>query len=403
MIKCKTRCEWDRSKSTERTVDTVKKIWPAVKDFCKRADMLLLALCIICSVFGIIVIRSATLTYTNPNKYIFVQTLSMFIGIAAFVVLTVVDTELIADKWLYLCIFDVLFLLILIPFGYDGGTGNRSWLRFFGIGVQPSEVVKVVFIVIMAKQLTYLKDYKDLNAPLSVAQMAVHFVLLFGLIVGISSDLGSALIILFVFITMVFVAGIKWYWIGAGVAATAAVIPFAWTHLLHDYQKQRILAPYDSSIDPRGDSIAWQANQSKMALASGKLTGLGLGKGTQTQSSALTGKHTDFIFAVIGEELGLIACAIVILLLTAIIIRCCVIGIRSGGTFNMLICFGVAAAIAFQTFINIGMCMGISPVIGITLPFFSYGGSSMVTLFGAMGLVSGVRFRPKPKRFSVRY
>lgn len=365
--------------------------------------MLLLTLCVVCSVFGIIVIRSATLTYTNPNKFIFVQTFSLIIGIAAFVLLTVVDTELIADKWMYLCIFNVVFLLLLVPFGVDDGTGNKSWLRFFGIGIQPSEVVKIVYIVIMAKQLTYLRDYKDLNAPMSVLQIAVHFVLLFGLIVGISSDLGSALIIMFIFITMVFVAGIKWYWIGAGVALVAAITPFAWTHLLHDYQKKRILAPYDLTIDPRGDGITWQANQSKMALASGKLTGAGLGHGTQTQSNALSGKHTDFIFAVIGEELGLIACVLVIILLTAIIIRCCVIGVRSGGTFNMLICFGVGAAIAFQTFINIGMCMGITPVIGITLPFFSYGGSSMVTLFAAMGLVSGVKYRPKPKRYSGGY
>ena len=365
--------------------------------------MLLLTLCVICSVFGLVVIHSATLTYTNPNKFMFVQIFSLIIGIAAFVILTVVDTELIADKWMYLCILNVLFLLLLIPFGVDDGTGNRSWLRFFGIGIQPSEVVKIIYIVIMAKQLTYLRDYKDLNAPMSVLQIAVHFILLFGLIVGISSDLGSALIIMFVFITMVFVAGIKWYWIGIGVAALAAVTPFAWNHLLRDYQKQRILAPYDSSIDPAGDGITWQANQSKMALASGKLWGSGLEHGTQTQSNALSGKHTDFIFAVIGEELGLVACVIVIILLTAIIIRCCVIGVRSGGTFNMLICFGVASAIAFQTFINIGMCMGITPVIGITLPFFSYGGSSMVTLFAAMGLVSGVRFRPKPQKFSVRY
>ena len=382
-----------------------KKIWPAVKEFCKRADMLLLSLCVVCSLFGIVVIHSATLTYDNPNKFVFVQVLSLLLGIAAFVVLTVIDAEIIADKWMYLCIFDVLFLLILIPLGYDGGTGNKSWLRFFGIGIQPSEVVKIVFIIILAKQISYLKEYKNLNSGWSVLQLVVHFVLLFGLIVGISSDLGSALIIMFIFIVMVFAAGIKWYWIGIGFAAAAAVIPFAWSHLLKPYQKARILAPYDpQSVDPTGDNITWQANQSKMALASGKLTGMGLGHGTQTQTSnALTGKHTDFIFAVIGEELGLIACVIVLLLLTAIIIRCCVIGIRSGSNFGMLICFGVGAAIAFQTFINVGMCMGITPVIGITLPFFSYGGSSMFTLFAAMGLVSGVRYRRQPRRFSIQY
>jgi rod shape determining protein RodA len=384
-------------------VTETKKFWPAVKDFCKRADMLLLGLCVVCSVFGIVVIHSATLTYTNPNKFVFVQLLSLILGIGAFVVLTVVDAELIADKWMYLCIFDVAIMLLLIPLGVDAGTGNKSWLRFFGIGIQPSEVVKIVFIIILAKQVSYLKEYKDLNSGWSVLQLVVHFVLLFGLIVGISSDLGSALIIMFIFIVVVFAAGIKWYWIGIGFAAVAALIPFAWNHLLKPYQKNRILAPYDSSIDPTGDSITWQANQSKMALASGRLTGTGLGQGTQTQSKALTGKHTDFIFAVIGEELGLIACVIVLLLLTAIIIRCCVIGVRSGSNFNMLMCFGVGSAIAFQTFINVGMCMGITPVIGITLPFFSYGGSSMFTLFAAMGLVSGVKYRRRPRRFSIEY
>ena len=237
--------------------------------------MVLLSLCVVCSLFGIVVIHSATLTYNNPNKFVFVQVLSLLLGIAAFIVLTVIDADIIADKWMYLCIFDVLFLLILIPLGYDGGTGNKSWLRFFGIGIQPSEVVKIVFIIILAKQISYLKEYKNLNSGWSVLQLVVHFVLLFGLIVGISSDLGSALIIMFIFIVMVFAAGIKWYWIGIGFAAAAAVIPFAWSHLLKPYQKARILAPYDpQSVDPTGDNITWQANQSKMALASGKLTGM---------------------------------------------------------------------------------------------------------------------------------
>lgn len=381
----------------------MQKTLQSVKEFCRRADMLLLALCVICSIFGIVVIRSATLSYDDSSRFVFVQILSLILGVVLFVVFTIMDAENIADKWQYLMIFNVVFLLLLIPFGVDAGTGNKSWLRFFGIGIQPSEVVKVIFILILAKQLSYLSKYKDLNAPQSVGQLIGHFILIFGLIVGISSDLGSALIILFIFIVMIFMAGIKWYWIGAGVAAVAAMMPFAWKYLLHDYQKMRILAPYNPNIDPTGDSIAWQANQSKMALASGKLTGMGLGHGTQTQSSALTGKHTDFIFAVIGEELGLIACVIVLALLVAIIIRCCIVGLHSNRQFDTLLCFGVAAAIAFQTFINVGMCIGITPVIGITLPFFSYGGSSMFTLFGAVGLVSGVRYRPKASRFTIKY
>jgi len=376
----------------------MKRAWAAVRDFLKRADMLLLALCCACSVFGIVVIGSATASY-HTSQYVLVQTGAMLIGLMLFVLLTVIDIDIIADKWPFLFIFDTLFLLSLIPFGYSDNTGNTGWLRFFGIGIQPSEVVKVVFIVLMAKHISYLKEYKNLNSVLSVGQLAIHFLFVFGLIIFVSSDLGSALVFLFIFIVMLFAAGVKLYWFVIAMAGVAAATPILWNNFLQPYQKDRILMPYDSSIDPDGFDIRWQSNQSKLALASGRLTGLGLGQGTQSQSAAIPGKHTDFIFAVIGEELGMIACCVVILLLCAIVIRCIVIGVRSKNTMNMLVCLGVSAVITFQTFENIGMCLGITPIIGITLPFFSYGGSSLFSLFAAMGLVSGVKYRPKPERF----
>ena len=168
---------------------------------------------------------------------------------------------------------------------------------------------------------------------------------------------------------------------------------------MKDYQKQRLVAPYDPSVDPDGWGITWQTTQSKLTLASGRLTGVEEGH----RASVFTGKHTDFIFSCIGENFGMIGCIIVILLLTIIIVHCAYIGLHAGRTFDMLVCMGVTAAVAFQTFINIGMCVGITPVIGITLPFFSYGGSSMVTMFGAMGLVSGTKFKPKPEHGSLLY
>ncbi len=376
----------------------MKKYLPYIKDFFKRADILLLSLCITCSVFGLVVISSATASY-GTAKYVVVQFIAMLIGIFLFVLLTVIDIDILADKWPLLLAFGIIIILALIPFGVDDGTGNKSWIRFLGIGIQPSEIVKVIYIVLMAKQISYLKEYKSLNNILSVAQIAAQFLLFFGLIVVVSSDLGSALIFFFIFAIMLFAAGLKLYWFVLGLAAIAAVTPFAWEHVLKDYQKDRILAPYDGSIDPTGDGVRWQANQSKIALASGQLTGTGLYKGTQTQTGAIPAKQTDFIFAVIGEELGMIGCCAVIILLLLIIIRCIHIGIKSKNTMSMLVCFGVASAIIAQTFENIGMCIGITPVVGITLPFFSYGGSSTFSLFAAMGLVSGVKFRPKPERF----
>jgi rod shape determining protein RodA len=376
----------------------MKKLFPYVKDFFKRADMVLLGLCLTCALFGIVMISSATASY-NTYKYVIVQTGAMIIGLVLFVILTIIDIDIIADKWPFLLAFNIVFLLVLIPFGVSDNTGNTGWLRFFGIGIQPTEVVKVVFVVLLAKQAAYLREYKSLSSPLSVAQMVAHFGFMFCLIILVSQDLGSALIFLFIFIVIMFAAGVKLYWFLLGISAVAVATPFLWTNFFTDRQKERILAPYVASIDPTHTDVKWQPYHSELALASGQLTGTGLYKGTQSQSDALVGKHTDFIFSVIGEELGMIGCCVVILLLTAIIIRCVYIGIKSKNTMSMLICCGIAAFLTFQTFENIGMCIGITPVIGITLPFFSYGGSSLFTTFAAMGIVSGIKYRPKPSRF----
>ena len=377
-----------------------KKLMPYLRDFFKRADMVLLLLCTAASVFGIVVISSAAASY-HSSSFVIVQTGALVLGILLFILFTIIDVDIIASKWTLLYLFSfILILLLRTPLGYEDDTGNRAWLRFFGIGIQPSEVVKVIFIVVMSKHISYLREYKRLDSVLSVGQLFVHFILPVGLLVWASKDVGSALVYLFIFITLLFVAGLKLYWFLIGAAGVALVMPVLWTKVLADYQKKRILAPYvPDLVDPTGYGITWQANQSKLALASGRLTGTGLGMGLQTQSGAVPAKHTDFIFAVIGEELGLIGCCLCILLLLLILIRCVVIGVKSRNSMSMLVCFGVAASIFFQTFLNIGMCIGIAPVIGITLPFFSYGGSSTLMLFAAMGLVSGVKYRAKPERF----
>jgi len=199
---------------------------------------------------------------------------------------------------------------------------------------------------------------------------------------------------------MLFAAGFSWKWFVAGFAAILAVMPFAWTFVLKEYQRDRLLVPYVPSIDPDNSGINWQANQSKIALASGQLTGRGLYNGPQSQSDR-AGKHTDFIFSVIGEELGMIACIACILLLMVIVVRVIYVGMRSGTDLGMLVCVGMAASILYQTFENTGMCMGVTPVIGITLPFFSYGGSSIVSSWAAMGIVSGIKYKRKPTQYSL--
>ncbi len=380
----------------------LKKFLPQLRDFVHRADMFLFTMSVICALYGIVVIASATKSYENGSaQFVIVQTLALVLGILLFIAMTVIDVDIFAQHWTWLYGLSALLLLSLIPFGAVSDTGNNGWLRFFGIGIQPTEIVKLAFIIVLAKQLAYLKDYKNLNSVTSVAQIVGHFILMFGLILVTAQDLGSALVYFFIFAVMLFVAGVKIYWFIMGAAAIVCMVPIFWTYFLEDYQRNRILAPYDSSIDPDNTGINWQQNQSKIALASGQLTGTGLGEGTQSQSNAIPGKHTDFIFAVIGEELGLIGACLVLLLLMIIVVRCIQVGLRSGSTMSMLVCFGVAATVVFQTFENVGMCIGIAPVVGITLPFFSYGGSSLFSMFAAMGLVSGIKYRPKPARASM--
>ena len=367
-------------------------------DFRHRADIFLLVLSCICTVYGLVLISSATKAL--PGKtYMPVQIFAFVLGLALYYVFTVLDVEIIAKKVGLLIFFEFAIMGLLIPFGVSGDTGNKGWLRFFGIGIQPSEIAKVVFIILMAKHMTYLKEYKNINSVLSMITLVAHFGLTFGWIMITAEDLGSAVVFAAIFVVMMIVAGVKLYWFLIGSAVVALGIPVLWNNFLDEYQRQRIRAPYDPTVDPTGWGITWQSTRSKLAMKSGQFLGVGLGNGTQTQNNWLTGKHTDFIFSMAGEELGMLACLIIMLLLTVIIIHCVMVGLRSNNTMSMLVCMGVASSIFFQMLVNIGMCIGITPVIGITLPFFSYGGSSLMSTFAAVGLVSGVKYRPTPQQF----
>ena len=162
-----------------------------MRQFFQRADIFLLVMSVICASYGLVLVSRATASM-GSSKFIIVQAFSLFLGLIAFVVLTVLDADILGEQWKWLCVINVALLVALVIFGQDDGTGNKSWIRFAGIGIQPSEVIKVLYIVISAKQMTYLKEYKDINSFMSVVQMAGHFAIVFGMIVVVSSDLGSA-------------------------------------------------------------------------------------------------------------------------------------------------------------------------------------------------------------------
>jgi rod shape determining protein RodA len=221
------------------------------------------------------------------------------------------------------------------------------------------------------------------------------------MIIFISADLGSAVVYVFVLIVMLFIGGVKLRWFTLSAGAVAAISPLLWFNLMNGKQRDRIIAPFvPELLDPeRLDEIMWQARQSVKAIAAGGFRGQGLGNGYMTQRHLIPAQHTDFIFSAVGEELGFAGCILVVLLLVIIICKCIYTGIKSNNPLGLLVCTGIAAMLIMQTLENIGMCLGILPVIGITLPFLSYGGSSVVTCFAAMGIVSGIKMRPKPVRF----
>jgi rod shape determining protein RodA len=356
--------------------------------------MFLFALCAISAVYGIVLISSA-----GGGSVVAVQIIALVLGVIAYVLMSLIDIDIIADKSKLLVIFSVALISTLFIWGEAGDTGNKAWLRFGGIGIQPAEIVKIPFAIVIAHMITEFKARRSLNSPLAVLQIVAVFGLMFAMILVSSGDLGSALVYVFILLSIMFLGGVRMRWFMAGAAALAAAGPFIWSNLLSDRQRARIMAPFDPTIDPTGLDIKWQASHSKMAIAAGKFSGQGLYKGALTQSGMIPHQETDFIFSAAGEELGFIGCFLIILLLIVIIGRCVYVGIRSNSTLGLLVCVGMTAMLIFQTLENIGMCLGLAPVIGLTLPFFSYGGTSIVTVFAAMGVVSGIKMRPKPARF----
>ncbi len=390
----------------------MKRMLEALRDIRRQTDAVLLALCTLSTLYGMVLIASAT-NARSTMKYVAVQGLGLLIGVMLYLFLSSVDIYELAKKWKWLLGFNIAFLLLLLtPFGQTRG-GNRAWLGVNDIGealgvdflesfpvtVQPAEVVKVFFIVLLAYQLALLNENRDLRRFENVIQPTGHMLFMLGLIVVISGDAGSALVYLFIFICMVFAAGMAKRWLALGLGGGAAAFLAVWElDLLPSYMRDRFLVILDHSYQPQ--DAGFQQTRSMLALGSGELTGQGLFHGAQTQSSArwsLPERQTDFIFSVCGEELGFLGCVLVIALLLAIIVRCLLVARDAATLMESYVCVGMAGMLIFQTVANIGMCLFLLPVIGLTLPFFSYGGSSIVTLYAAMGIVSGVKKRSRPE------
>lgn len=385
------------------------RLTPWIKEFFRKADIVLLALILAASIFGVVLIYSAT-RYLGASswRYVPIQLVSIVLGIAAYFVLSFVDVELFTERsWKWMFGFNVFLILLLkTPFGVGGETtGNNSWLAFpfLPFNIQPAEVAKVFFVLLLALQCRKLQDW-GISRFSSVVQLAGHTLFMAGLIAAVSGDFGMSLVYLGLFVIMAWTAGVKKRWFLLGVIAIAAALFLAWPRLpLYIQNRFTVFIDHitgnQATLYEQTQAAGWQQTRSILAIGSGGVFGQGYLQGTQTQSAsreALPARHTDEIFAVCGEELGMVGCLVVILLLAAIILRCVWVARRAGSPMSAYIAMGYAAMLLIQTGINIGMCLYVFPVVGLTLPFFSYGGSSIITLYACMGIVSGIKMRSLP-------
>ena len=362
-------------------------------DFFRKGDMILLGLCLLTTVAGVFIVASAT-DYMGSARFVVIQSIAALAGVLLFAAISSIDLDAIMEYRLFLVIFNILFLLMLIPFGVTHG-GNRSWLDIPGLPfeIQVAEILKTTYILIAASVMA--SHQNRLSNLASVMHMCLHLILLIGLNMVLSKDAGVSLIFVFIFIGMAFAGGVNKFWFLLALSLIGVGFPILWP-LLGQHQRDRIEVLFDPTIDPNATGIRWHTNQGMLSLTGGELTGQGLFNGRRTSVGALKAQHTDYIFSAIGEELGFIGCMAIILLEFAIVARIVYVGIKTPDFARRVVCFGAAAALIFQVTSNIGMNLGVMPVIGLTLPFISYGGSSMLSLYAMLGLVSGVYARPSP-------
>lgn len=351
----------------------------------------MMLLCLLASSFGALLVHSATLYTLTEDQVISRDTRTMLIavalGITVAIIISLIDYELIIKIWPVIAAVALLLMVSLFFFGVgpDARSDAKTWLKITSsFYLQPSEFVKIAFVVTFGVHIELISDKIDKVA--NVLLLTAHAMIYAGL-VALTGDIGSALVFVFIFVGMMFVANVKLRYFAIGLLAVIAMIPIVWTKVFSEIQKERFLALFFP--ESYGDVIYQQDNCIK-AIGSGGLFGKGLFNGTFTQNGIVPESKNDMILSVIGEELGFVGCLGLLVLFTIIVIKIINNGRRSKDNTGTLVCYGIAFMILSQIVINMGMCLQLLPVIGITLPFMSAGGSSTLSIYVAMGLIMSV-------------
>ena len=315
-----------------------------------------------------------------------VMVLATCMGLIAAMVISFIDYDIILKLWPLVGLGSVVLMLGLFVFGVspEGRSDAISWYKIGSLYFQPSEIVKIGFIITFSFHISKVKHH--ISSLKHVFFLCVHAAIPIVLVVA-TGDMGSALIFIFMFIGMMFAAGVHWLYFPAGALAVAAASPVIWLKVFDDIQRNRILALFNPDAYP---TEIYQQNQARKAIINGGFSGMGLFEGELSHSTPLPERQNDMIFSVVCEEAGFIGALILIALFILFAVRIVIVGKRSGNFAAEMMSYGVAFMILSQAIVNIGMCTRLLPVIGITLPFISAGGSSVVCLYLAIGLILSI-------------
>ena len=357
--------------------------------YVQHFDWGLLGLTVLLGSLGLLMLYSAVMSASpTPHKLLHTKQLIWFgIGFVIMIVSFSLNYKLL-DRWAHaIYIIGIILLVCVLLYGkYVGGA--KRWLMLGPVSSQPSELVKIAVIIVLARYYSRVAN----PAGLTLRDLFTPFVLAiipFLLIVR-QPDLGTAMLVALIAGSMTVFVKIERRSLLYIIVSCVLTVPLVW-FFMKGYQKKRILTFLNPDSDPLG--AGYHIIQSKIAIGSGMFTGKGFLKGTQNALSFLPEQHTDFIFAVLAEEWGLAGCVVLLVIFLVLIIWCLNVAHRCRDPFGTILAVGVTAMIFWQVFINIGMAMGLMPVVGVPLPFISYGGSSIITTMICMGLLMNVSMR----------
>ena len=370
----------------------IKGIWKYIK----RVDILLWLIVAAISAYSLVLLRSVDSAV--GSSYFRTQVFAIALGVAGAVVISLLDYGELANFWYLLAGFSVFLMIYTAIFGEavqgSGGVNARAWINIGGRTFQSSELVKIAFCLTFAKHLDTLRKRGLVDNPVHVVLLACH-ALVPMLLCQLQGDTGAAIVFFAMFLCMSLAAGVKLRYFAILGGMVLVALPLVWRFAMSEYQKDRIVALFNlDNVDVQVNE-GYQQYQGMISIGSGKVTGQGLFNGSRVASNSVPFQQSDYIFSVAGEELGLVGCSLIILLLFLLLVKVIHVAHSSRDDLGKFICFGYFGIIALQSVSNIGMCLALLPVMGVTLPFFSAGGSSAACMYFGIGLVQSVYMRRK--------